>query len=318
MQKFRASPLWRKLIAGFLAAILLAFAIPEPANAAIDAAAICAFLGIGIGAASTAGGTATGIIASGVAATPFVVPVFDWWTASEAALQVPFAANTSIQETAATQKTCWDAITTAVLKTVINLVRDMTIRWISTGRFEGPVISAGYSVDIAKSAENASRTFLGRITGLNLCGDFGIPGVPAFSFNINLGLSCSATDNRQQRFIDPALYSKYDRYVDSLPVNDYPQTLVRLAQAKAEAEMRAVAEKSADFMSGSGFLGTRDSKGNIITPGSAIAKLVMEQAIVSPIRQTDVANTTQQAIAAIIDTAIRTLLEKGISAVSGG
>lgn len=209
-------------------------------------------------------------------------------------------------------KSLLDALTTATLKSAINLIRDMTIHWIATGRFEGPTFSTSFSVDIAKSAENASRTFLGRITGLNLCSGFGVPGIQSFSFGANLGLSCTSPEGR--RFIKPALRTARDRYLDSLPVNDYPQTLVRLAQAKGEAEARAAAEKSADFLSGSGFLGTRDENGNIITPGSAIAKLVMEQAIVSPIRQTDVAATTQQAIAAIVDTAIRTILEKGLTA----
>lgn len=322
MQTFWPPLMWKKMLPGLLAAIIFISAIPTPARALIPGD-ICLFLGLA-GTETVAAVTgAESISMAGLAASAgmLAVPSFDFWNAQQNALfSAPFVAETSVHERANTTKTCDDVLTTAILKTAINLVRDMTIRWISTGRFDAPVISAGYSVDIAKSAENASRTFLSRITGLNMCQGFGIPGIPAFSFSVNLGLSCTAETGQfgERRFINPMLYTEYDQYTDSLPANDYPQALVRLAQAKIEAEARAAAEKSADFMSGSGFLGTRDEKGNVITPGSAIAKLVMEQAIVSPIRQTDVANTTQQAIAAIIDAAIRTILEKGITAVSGG
>lgn len=318
MQTLRASPLWGKILPGFLAAILLIFAIPAPARAAIDGAAICSFLGVGVGKAAATGGAAQGLVAAGTAASAsmLAVPNFDLWNAEIHSLGVPFVANTSVQETAATNKTCWDVMTTAILKTVINLVRDMTIRWISTGRFEMPVFSTSFGVDVAKSAENAARLYLTGITGIDFCAGFSVPSPSAFSFGLNLGLTCTLPGEYDVEVLyNPEKRSDFDRYVANLPENEYGQTLLRTAQAKAEAEARAASNFAADYLAGQSFLSIKDPKtGKTITPGSAVARLVMEQTIVSPARQTDVANTTQQAIAAIIDTAIRTIIEKGLAA----
>lgn len=321
MQTLRASPLLGKLTAGTLAAILLIFAIPAPAHAIIPGD-ICLFLGLAgtevVGA--VAGAEGISMAGLGASAGMLAVPTFDFWNAQQNALfNAPFVAETSVHERANTTKTCEDVIMTAILKTIINLVRDMTIRWISTGRFDMPVFSQSFTVDIAKTAENASRIFLTELTGINFCSSFGIPSIGAFTYSLNLGLSCTAGSDfdKVDFFLHPEKYDEKQRYVLSLPENEYGQTLLRAAQAKTESEARAVISKAAEYAAGQGFLGIRDKDGKIVTPGSAVAKLVMEQTIVSPVRQTDVANTTQQAIAAIVDTAIRTIVEKGLATVAG-
>lgn len=318
MRTFQASPLLKKTIAGSLAAILLIFAIPAPAHALIPGD-ICLFLGLAATETGAAVVGAEGLSMAGLAASAgmLAVPNFDFWNAQQNALfNAPFIAETSVHERAKTTKTCEDVIMTAILKTVINLVRDMTIRWISTGRFDMPVFSTSFGVDIAKSAENAARLYLTGITGINFCSGFSVPSPSAFSFGLNLGLTCTLPGEYDVEVLyNPEKRSDFDRYVANLPENDYGQTLLRTAQAKGEAEARAAANFATDYLAGQSFLSIKDPKtGKTITPGSAVAKLVMEQAIVSPVRQTDVANTTQQAIAAIIDTAIRTIVEKGLAA----
>ncbi len=299
-------------IAALLILAIFAVSIPTPARAQAGAltAGVSCFFGTAAGAATAGGGALIGAAGAGLG---LVVPVAD-------VLNAPNIAVTAAKTTALNAKSIADCLATALLKAAIALVRDMVIRWIITGRFESPVFSGSFTIDAAKIAENASRIFLSSITGINLCAGFGIPSVPTFSFDVNFGLSCTLPPdfNTNNFFINAANNTDLARFLATQPESSYAQTLVRAAQAKAETEAKAVSGFAAEYQAGQGFLGVRDPKtGKITTPGSAVAELVMQSQIVSPIRQTDVADDIQTAIAAIIDTAIRVLLEKGLGQVFG-
>lgn len=234
------------------------------------------------------------------------------------------AANiaTSLSTTKLNLKSISDTLMTVFLKTAINMLRDMVLNWIITGRFEGPVFSTSFSADAKKIAENASRIFLSQLSGINFCAGFNIPSRPSLSLNLALGLECSLppsagganTANTLDMYLHPERYSEADLFFATQPENLYPWVLTRTIEAKANAEARALTSFSAEYAAGKGFLGIRDESGRIVTPGSYVAELVMQNRIVSPTRQTDVANTIQQAIASIIDTAIRVNIERGLSA----
>lgn len=230
--------------------------------------------------------------------------------------------STGLATTKLNLKSISDALLTGLLKTAINMLRDMVLNWVITGRFEGPVFSTSFSADAKKIAENASRIFLSQLSGINFCAGFNIPSQPSLSLNLALGLECSLptsagganTSNVLDMYLYPERYSEADLFFAAQPENLYPWVLTRTIEAKANAEARALIAFAAEYAAGQGFLGIRDENGNIVTPGSYVAELVMQNQIVSPTRQTDVANTIQQAIASIINTAIRVNIERGLSA----
>ena len=214
-----------------------------------------------------------------------------------------------------------DAIATGLLKKAINLVRDMVIRWIITGRFEGPVFVASFSVDLAKVAENASRIFLSELTDINFCKSIRPPDRQTFRLSADFGLSCTLPDKYDQEYTDTIITLATNpralqrEVIQALgePNNISTDVTIVALDEQQKAISRALLARSAEYVTGDGFLGIRDADGNIKTPGSYVAELVMQSQIVSPIRQTDVADTVQTAIAAILDTAIRASIEKGLS-----
>ncbi|MBI4132748.1 MAG: hypothetical protein HY473_01440 [Candidatus Sungbacteria bacterium] len=294
-----------------IALVLVSIPSPKPAKALVSCiAAVAGALGLGLG--TTAAGAAG-------AAVGLYVPTFD--VVNKLSFDITAASTAGLKT-----KSCADEITTTALKLVINLVRDMVLRWIVTGRFEGPVFSASFSIDAAKTAENASRIFLSELSGINFCAGFGIPSVQNFIFSRDFTLACTLpsgidrqyTDTLIKLTTDPASLSLEERLTLQDPQNNRIYSYVRTIDEQNKAIARAVAARNAEYAAGQGFLGIRDPQtGKITTPGSAVAKLVMEEVITSPIRQTDVANTVQQAIAAIIDTAIRVVIERGLTQAFG-
>lgn len=218
-----------------------------------------------------------------------------------------------------------DPVATALLKRAINITRDMIVRWILTGRFEGPVFSKSFTIDAQNAAETAARLFLSDLTKIDFCKSFGPPSIPQLTLSANLGLNCSLDDpfsadasfDLASAYVNPNGLDEVQNYLLSLPQNNALEVYARLSHAKAEAEARAVSSFREEYAAGQGFLGIRNKDGTIQSPGIYVAELVMQSQIVSPIRQTDVADTVQAAIAQIIDTAIRATLEKGLGGALG-
>mgnify|MGYP001562475778 CR=1 FL=1 len=208
-----------------------------------------------------------------------------------------------------------DAIATTLLKTTINVVRDMIIRWILTGRFEGPVFSASFAIDVRRAAENASRAILQEVTSLPICAGLPSPPPQAF-FNVRLrDLSCSFND--LERFRKGEIFDYDLLALSEAEENDYWNRTMFILDQKLIAEAAARESFTEDYRAGRGFLCIRDEKGRCTTPGSAVGELVMDQVIRGPREEGTVAQTTQQAIGAIIDTAIRVVIEKGLGGVFG-
>lgn len=215
-----------------------------------------------------------------------------------------------------------DVIATEIVKRAINAARDIITRWIVTGRFDiEPVFSTSFSVDLTKTAENASRIFLSKVTGINFCAGFNIPStLLSFTLTADFGLTCSLPSdfNPVEYFNNRGHHTDYDDAIARLPENDFTQTFSDITNLKAQFEGRAVGNQILEWITSQGFFSIKDpNTGKTTTPGSFVASLVMENTITSPAREADVASTIQQAIGVIIDTAIRVYTEKGLSKVFG-
>lgn len=293
-------------VAGLLIVVIFVLSLPllaypKPAQAqAACIAALASALGISLGSGAAAASTA------GLA-----VPVLDALNLSQ---------NTITANAAAALKTksCADELLTAALKVAINLVRDMVIRWIVTGRFEGPVFSQSFAIDLQKGVENASRIYLSKLTGINFCAGISIPPSAFFNLNANLALACTFNGDRRLFRLGAGVSDVIQLSASEETPNEYWNAAITALDQKLQFEEQARSAFTEEFQAGQGFLCIRDQEtGKCTTPGSAVAAIVMQTQIISPIRQTDVANTVQQAIAAILDTAIRVLLEKGLSRTFG-
>lgn len=293
------SPIAAVLIIAALTSGLIAVPNPAPAKAVIIPTSCIAALGLGAAGAATAS----------VAASLIFVPVID-------SLNLQANTVTASQTTALKTKSCLDEIMTGVLKIAINMARDMVIRWILTGRFESPVFSQSFTMDLKKSVENASRVFLSEISGIPFCQGINIPPRAFFGLSRDFTLQCTYNPTRPYFTGEPDDFSRY--IASQQGANEYWHALILTMDQKLKTEARAAESFKQEYQAGQGFLCIKDERGRCTTPGSYVAALVMQSQVVSPLRQVDVANTVQQAIAAIIDTAIRASIERGLSKLNGG
>lgn len=304
--------------------------VSAAAAAALTEGALAA--GTCIGAAAAPAINLAGILKGGIPVSDVTVALIGAQTCIQQSLDtatgfVNMAANTisAVQNSATagytgalTRKTVlYDPIATAIVKTVINLVRDMVLRWIVTGRFEAPVFSGSFAADLQKITENAARTFLGGLTGINFCAPFAVPPQAFISADLNLRLACTFPGD-YNGFLLANTGNIVQFWASEQTANDYWNVLVTTLDAKLQTEYRAQSAFAAEYQAGQGFLGIRDpATGKIVTPGTTVGRLVMKQVIDQPIEQGTVADTTQQAIAVIIDTAINVLIEKGLGKAFG-
>lgn len=222
----------------------------------------------------------------------------------------------------ARKQVIYDPLATALLKIAIALTRDMVIRWIATGRFEAPVFVTSFSADLAKVAENASRIFLSELTDINFCTSIRAPDRQTFKVSADFGLDCTLPSQYDREYTDtiitlatnPRALKHEVRGALADPNNISTDVTIIAIDEQQKAIARALIARGAEYVTGDGFLGIRDAQGRIKTPGNLVAGLVMQSQIVSPIRQSDVADDVQTAIASIVDTAVRVVIEKGLSA----
>lgn len=210
-----------------------------------------------------------------------------------------------------------------IAKAVIRTLRDMTIKWIVTGQFGFPSFQASFTADPARIAENASRLFLSQLTGINFC-SFAqdIPSLPNFRIAEDFGLSCSLPSglnaNYQAKLVqwieDPYSLSLEERWAFTDPQANKAYLYVDTLDRKAEAEAKALIARAAEVASGGGFVGQRDAKGKIKTPGRVITNYLQE-AIGSNFREGDVADELNEAIVAILDTLVGQMINKGLSTI---
>lgn len=208
-----------------------------------------------------------------------------------------------------------DELTTLALKVIINATRDTVIRWIATGRFAKPTFSQSFNLDLKKSAENAVRTVLGQITGIPFCDGTRLPASAFVNFNLQFALACRFNGNyglfQSGRVADFVALSSSEQ-----SSNDFWNRAVTALDYKLQTEEAGRKSFTQEYQAGQGFLGLRNTvTGLIDRPGSYVRDLVKEIKIVSPQRAADVANTAQQAVNAIVETAIQTAINRGLDAV---
>lgn len=221
-------------------------------------------------------------------------------------------------------KSCSDEIMTVLFKPVINAIRDIIIRWIITGRFQLPVFSLGYGVDIAQVAENASKIFLSELSGINFCQGFDIPNISNFALSLDLGLTCTLPSNLDQDYTntllklvaDPASLSLEEQLILNDPSNNKVYAFIEASGKKREGVARAVIARAAEYIAGQGFLDIKDANGKVKTPGTFVGELVKDQLTHYSTMQAANVQTVQQAVIAIIDTAVKQLVFKGLDALS--
>lgn len=221
-------------------------------------------------------------------------------------------------------KSLFDAVATAAIKAVIRVLRDSIKRWIITGRFELPVFSGSFSIDAAKIAENAARIFLSELTGINFCQGFSTPSIENFAFNFSLSIACTLPARVNNQYTDtlialttnPSSLSLEERLALADPQNNDVYAYVRTIDEQARRIAQAAAAYAAEYAAGQGFLGIRDPRtGKISTPGSIVAEEIKVSQVVAPHLGAELADDVQTAVGQIIDTAVRVLLERGLSGV---
>src|SRR3989344_6474119 len=159
-----------------------------------------------------------------------------------------------------------DPIATALLKTAIKILKDMVIRWILTGRFEGPVFSVSYSADIRKSAENAARAVLEKLTGIPFCSGISIPSRAFFSFGDDFTLACSFPD--LERFRQGQVFSPEMLAQSVKTENSIEDVWVAVLDRQLQAAAIATKSFTAEYQAGQGFLNIKDPRtGKTKTPG---------------------------------------------------
>ena len=301
------APVASLLLVGLLAGVMvLAVPAPQPARAQLDItscfSSILGFFGIDI---SGLLGSALGSLGISIG---LEVPVRDSGV----------RAQTTIANTSTNNSSCINVIVTALLKTAIALVRDMVIRWIVTGNFGAPVFSTSFVTDLSRAAENASRIFLSQLTGLNFCaGSAPLPPQAFFNVNLSIYTRCTFSGSLDDFYSNRTVY-RYGQFASAFAdENFYWSKGMAALAAKTQEEAYAREAFRNEYQAGRGFFCIKNSSGQCTTPGSAVAELVMQSQIVSPIRQTDVADDVQTAIAAIINTAIQTLINQGLTSVFG-
>ncbi|GEM_PF-2736153 len=219
-------------------------------------------------------------------------------------------------------KSCYDSIMTGLLKDTIKLMRDMILNWIVTGNLSMPVFSTNYTIDAARFAENASRIFLSKLAGINFCEGFNVGAVQNFAFNFSLSVACSLTNPVQTNYantmfalagISDATRPSFDDWLNlRSKENNKIYGYVESEDERQRQIANAVAARNAEHQAGLGFIPIKNTITALATfPGSSAKELADAVGIKSPVNQTDVANTVQQAITAILTTALQQLVNQG-------
>lgn len=209
-----------------------------------------------------------------------------------------------------------------VAKLVIRTLRGMVIKWILTGRFEGPAFSTSFSIDAARIAENASRQFLSELTGIDFCAGFNIPAVPNFAFNFNVNSSCTLPIGINQNYTNsllalntnPGSLSFEEKLALNDPQNNRIYSYIFALDEQQRRIAKAVDARNAEYLAGGGFLGIRDpATGKIKTPGRHVADILQED-VNSLFREYDLADELLEAIVAIVDTFVQKTINDGLTA----
>jgi len=260
---------------GFLMLVILApfVVLPRAANAQGAFIGRCGggllsfAVGYGIGLGKAAALEAASVVATKAAAlvsvpeVPLAGPVTE--TAPSAATQVTTTAGFWENLEMKVRAFCLNGLWQEIAKVIIRQMRNMVIQWIYTGNFGGtPTFVQNYQFDARQTAENATRIFMSKLSGIDFCNYF--PQSPAvnlnFSVDLRLGLECSLQKSFPE-FVAainaPGDLSLRDRILLDAPEND-PLWVELDARLKLSNEIAAAKRaRETEVVSGSGFEGIR-------------------------------------------------------------
>ncbi|MBU6415500.1 hypothetical protein KGQ34_04670 [Patescibacteria group bacterium] len=212
------------------------------------------------------------------------------------------------------------ALAKTLIRAAINELKNQTIKWIVTGQFDKPQFVSSFQADPRKIAENASRIFLSRLTGINFCQyNQNIPSSSLlFSLKLNVQLDCTVpglagangkveTDWFRAGF--PTLWGI------THPQNNGWDVAGRVAVEKNISEQNSLNAFYDEILTNSGFVGIKNEKGQTVTPGQYLADATKETIVQSypDIGKIDEWTGVIQAIIDIVRAGLGTAIEKGLT-----
>jgi hypothetical protein len=206
-----------------------------------------------------------------------------------------------------------DPTARAVMKKMIRELRAATINWIITGDFEikKPFFVTSFIADPQRIADNAARTFLSGLTGINFCSFHpNLRSIQQFIIPLDFSqfLACSADLERGGR-----LSKGWGGVLASNQAsNNISSILYNLKKEEERSVQRSMSAFIEEVRSGAGFLGQRDPKtGKINTPGNLIAETIIGSQNSEMFGQ-EVNQEIFSAIVDVIDTAIGKTIQDGL------
>lgn len=207
-----------------------------------------------------------------------------------------------------------DTAAKAVMKKIIRTLRAATINWIITGDFEikKPFFVTSFIADPQRIADNAARTFLSGLTGINFCNFHpNLRSIQQFIIPLDFSaiLSCQGPGQIQQQRPANGIAG---RLASNLPSSNISSVLYNLKKEQESAVQRGMSAFTEEVRNNSGFLGQRDPKtGKIKTPGNLIAETLIG-AQNSEMFGQEVNQEIFSAIVDVIDMAIGKTIQDGI------
>ena len=203
---------------------------------------------------------------------------------------------TTIQDTLIKTFSEWDTFKARVLdplaKTILQkLIREMkrmAINYIVTGDAGLPTFVTNFETDIKKVAENAARSYLSQLTGINFCSFFPPIEQSVISLNFNLQFACTVNGDLYARYLNaPQLLTEMEELLVLDPRANFLETVVNTGRVKTEQLAQAAVARAAEISAGNGLFG--DSE-NITTATDRAAATAATQQNAERARQAAIAD----------------------------
>ena len=139
-----------------------------------------------------------------------------------------------------------DPLAKFALRLIIREMKRMIINYIMTGNFGEPLFVANFQLDARQAAENAARSYLSQLSGINFCGFFPAVIPSVYSLNFNFQFVCSVTSSTYAQFLrDPVSLTEVERLLAQDPSTNFVQTVLTAGQNKAQLIAQAAVANAA-------------------------------------------------------------------------
>ena len=147
-----------------------------------------------------------------------------------------------------------DPLAKLAIRIIIREMKRMALNYIATGNAGKPQFVTNFQLDAKQAAENAARSYLSQLTGVNFCNFFPSPQQSLYSINFQFQLECSVTSGAYAKYLtDPASVTDVERLLALDPSTDFLQTVMNASQQKAQSVAQAGIARAAQ--TSSGFIG---------------------------------------------------------------